>query len=59
MKKCWQKGNVATFYQTQEDGRPFNAEANSIYYDVAKSTITLTGNAQVKQLDSRINGAKK
>ncbi|AGH81894.1 OstA family protein [Psychromonas sp. CNPT3] len=52
------KGNVATFYQTQEDGRPFNAQANSIHYDVAKSKITLTGNAQVKQLDSRINGAK-
>lgn len=52
------EGNVATFYQTQDDGKPFDAEANNIYYDVAKSKITLTGNAQVKQLDSQINGAK-
>lgn len=52
------EGNVATFYQTQEDGKPFDAEAQSIHYDVAKSQITLTGKAQVKQLDSQINGAK-
>lgn len=51
-------GNVATFYQTQDDGKPFDAEANSIQYDVAKGKITLLGNAQVKQLDSQINGEK-
>ena len=52
------EGKVATFYQTQDDGKPFDAEANTIHYDVAKSKITLTGNAQVKQLDSQINGSK-
>ncbi|MCP5076609.1 MAG: lipopolysaccharide transport periplasmic protein LptA, partial [Psychromonas sp.] len=52
------EGDVATFYQTQDDGKPFDAEANIIHYDVAKSKITLTGNAQVKQLDSQINGTK-
>lgn len=52
------EGQVATFYQTQDDGKPFDAEANTIHYDVAKSKITLTGNAQVKQLDSQINGSK-
>ena len=51
-------GNLATFYQTQDDGKPFDAQANSIHYDVAKGKITLTGNAQVKQLDSQINGSK-
>lgn len=51
-------GNLATFYQTQEDGKPFDAQANSISYDVAKGAITLLGNAQVKQLDSQINGKK-
>lgn len=51
-------GQLATFYQTQDDGKPFDAEANNIHYDVAKSKIILTGNAQVKQLDSQINGAK-
>lgn len=52
------EGKVATFYQTQDDGKPFDAEAENIHYDVAKSKITLTGNAQVKQLDSQINGSK-
>ena len=52
------EGQVATFYQTQDDGKPFDAEADTIHYDVAKSKITLTGNAQVKQLGSQINGSK-
>lgn len=52
------EGSVATFYQTQDDGKPFDAEANTIHYDVANAKITLTGNAQVKQLDSQINGSK-
>ena len=51
------EGNVATFYQTQADGKPLNAQANKIHYDVATSIITLTGNAQIKQLDSQINGS--
>ncbi|WP_372880505.1 lipopolysaccharide transport periplasmic protein LptA [Psychromonas sp.] len=52
------EGKSATFYQTQEDGRPLDAQANKIHYDVAKSIITLTGKAQIKQLDSQINGSK-
>ena len=51
-------GAPATFYQTQNDGKPLNARANSIRYDVATGKITLTGNAQVKQLDSQINASK-
>ena len=52
------EGNVATFYQKQDDGKPFNAQANTIRYDVAKGMITLDQHAQVKQLDSQINGTK-
>lgn len=52
------EGKVATFFQIQDDGKPFDAEANTIHYDVAKAKITLTGNAQVKQLDSQINGSQ-
>ncbi|MFT6927628.1 MAG: lipopolysaccharide export system protein LptA [Psychromonas sp.] len=52
------EGKVATFYQIQEDGKPIDAEANTIRYDVDKAEITLTGNAQVKQLNSQINGSK-
>lgn len=51
-------GQLATFYQTQDDGKPFDAQAKNIHYDVAKGKITLTGDAQVKQLDSQINGSK-
>jgi len=51
-------GQLATFYQTQDDGKPFDAQANTIRYDVAEGKITLTGDAQVKQLDSQINGSK-
>ena len=51
-------GKVATFYQTQDDGKPFNAYANSIFYDVAKAKVTLIGNASVKQLNSEIKGSK-
>ena len=51
------EGKVATFYQTQSDGKPIDAEANTIRYDVAKAEVTLTGNAQVKQLNSQINGS--
>ncbi|WP_354624737.1 lipopolysaccharide transport periplasmic protein LptA [Psychromonas sp. MME2] len=52
------EGNLATFYQTQDDGKPFDAQANTIRYDLAESTITLQDNAQVKQLDSEVNGEK-
>ncbi len=52
------EGKKATFFQMQDDGKPLDAEANHIHYDVEKAKITLTGNAQIKQLDSTINGAK-
>lgn len=52
------EGNVATFHQKQYDGKPLDAEANIIRYDVAEGKITLTGSAQVKQLDSMITGTK-
>lgn len=55
--KGTEEGALATFYQTQDDGKPFNAQAESIRYDVATGKITLTGQAQIKQLDSQINGA--
>jgi len=51
------EGNVATFYQKQDDGKPLEAEAKNVRYEVATGKITLTGRAQVKQLDSKINGA--
>jgi len=52
------EGNVATFYQTQDDGKPLDAQAKHISYDVAKGKITLSKSAQVKQLDSQVNGGE-
>jgi len=52
------EGNDATFYQTQADGRPLDAKAKRIVYDVENGKITLTTSAQVKQLDSQVSGAK-
>lgn len=52
------EGDYATFYQRQDDGKPLDAQAKSIRYDVASAKITLAGNAQVKQLDSKITGSK-
>jgi len=52
------EGNVASFHQIQDDGKPLDAQAKTIHYDVAQGKITLTGNAQVKQLDSKITGTK-
>ena len=52
------EGNVATFYQTQDDGKPFDAEAKIIRYDVGDGKITLSKKAQVKQLDSQVNGGE-
>lgn len=52
------EGNLATFYQTQDDGKPLDAEAKVLHYDVAKGKLTLTTNAQIKQLDSQINGSE-
>ena len=50
-------GKPAIFYQTQDDGKPFSAQAESIRYDLALGKITLIGKAQIKQLDSQINGS--
>jgi lipopolysaccharide export system protein LptA len=52
------EGKVATFHQIQYDGKPLDAEAKTIRYDVAEGKITLTENAQVKQLNSKITGTK-
>ena len=52
------EGNIASFHQIQDDGKPLDAEAKTIRYDVAQGKITLTESALVKQLDSQITGAK-
>lgn len=49
-------GNPVTFHQIMDDGKPVDGKAQKVHYDLAKEFLTLTGNAQLKQLDSQIDG---
>ncbi|NDW16837.1 lipopolysaccharide transport periplasmic protein LptA [Alteromonas genovensis] len=50
------RGNPASYSQELEDGNPVSARANEIRYEVAKRTISLTGNAELKQDTSQVKG---
>lgn len=50
------RGNPASYSQELEDGNPVSAKANEIRYEVAKRTISLTGNAELKQDTSQVKG---
>ncbi|MBN6058721.1 lipopolysaccharide transport periplasmic protein LptA [Aggregatibacter actinomycetemcomitans] len=49
-------GNPVTFHQVMDDGKPVDGKANKVFYDLGTEFLTLTGNAELKQLDSKING---
>lgn len=49
-------GSPATFYQIMDNEKPVNAEASQINYKLKDKLVTLTGNAQLKQEDSQVNG---
>lgn len=49
-------GNPVTFHQMMDDGKPVDGKAQKVHYDLSKEFLTLTGNAELKQLDSKING---
>ncbi|WP_424411401.1 lipopolysaccharide transport periplasmic protein LptA [Pasteurella sp. PK-2025] len=48
-------GSPVTFQQTLDNGKPVNGKANKVHYDLTTEFLTLTGNAELKQLDSKIN----
>ncbi|GHG76651.1 lipopolysaccharide export system protein LptA [Alishewanella longhuensis] len=50
-------GSPATYSQTLEDGKKVTAQANEIRYDLASRTLTLTGNAEMSQSGSLVQGA--
>lgn len=50
------RGNPASYSQELEDGNLVSARANEIRYEVAKRTISLTGNAELKQDTSQVKG---
>lgn len=49
-------GTPVTFHQLLDDGKPVDGKANYAHYDLGKEFLTLKGNAELKQLDSKING---
>ena len=49
-------GSPVTFHQLLDDGKPVDGKANKVHYDLGTEFLTLTGNAELKQLDSKING---
>ena len=49
-------GSPVTFHQIMDDGKPVDGKANQVHYDLNEEFLTLTGNAELKQLDSKING---
>ena len=48
-------GNPVSFHQTLDNGKPVNGQANRVHYDLSNEFLTLIGNAELKQLDSKIN----
>lgn len=48
-------GKPVTFYQKLDDGKPVEGKANNVHYDLTHEFLTLTGDAELKQLDSKIN----
>ncbi|MCW9711161.1 lipopolysaccharide transport periplasmic protein LptA [Avibacterium sp. 21-586] len=49
-------GRPVTFHQVLDDGKPVDGKANKVHYDLGTEFLTLTGNAELKQLDSKITG---
>lgn len=49
-------GNLATFYQMQDNGKPVQGHAQKMHYELAKDLVELSGNAYLEQLDSNVKG---
>ncbi|MGX9462418.1 lipopolysaccharide transport periplasmic protein LptA [Shewanella sp. A14] len=55
-KKLIATGKPATFSQELDDGQIGTASADEITYDLATTTLTLTGNAKLDQSGSQVTG---
>ncbi|WP_024872215.1 lipopolysaccharide transport periplasmic protein LptA [Tolumonas lignilytica] len=49
-------GYPATFFQILDNGKPVNASANELRYQLKDRLVTLTGKAELKQDDNQVNG---
>jgi len=50
------RGNPARYSQTMDDGSKVEAKARELRYELAKRTISMTGDAQIKQNTSLVQG---
>ncbi|AZG74689.1 lipopolysaccharide transport periplasmic protein LptA [Shewanella livingstonensis] len=55
-KRLIATGSPATFSQELDDGQIGTASADEISYDLATTTLTLTGNAKLDQSGSQVTG---
>ncbi len=51
-------GKPMRFHQILEGGKPIDGQGNTAHYDLGSEFLTLTGNAQLKQLDSFVKANK-
>lgn len=49
-------GNPVKLRQTLDDGRPLEASAREVRYELDSRTVTLNGGAMLKQQDSEVHG---
>ena len=49
-------GTPATFQQTLDNGKIVNAKASELKYQLKDRLVTLTGKAELKQDDNKVNG---
>ncbi|MFQ1046585.1 lipopolysaccharide transport periplasmic protein LptA [Avibacterium paragallinarum] len=49
-------GSPVTFHQILDDGKPVDGKGDKVHYDLGTEFLTLTGNAELRQLDSKITG---
>ncbi len=49
-------GSPATFFQILDNGKPVNASASELRYQLKDRLVTLTGKAELKQDDNKVNG---
>lgn len=51
-------GKPTTYQQQMDDGQQLHAKARSIKYELSPRTLTLTGDAQIRQQESLVQGEK-
>ncbi|GHF78656.1 lipopolysaccharide export system protein LptA [Thalassotalea marina] len=51
------KGKPATFKQTLDDGTPIYLQAEEIKYEPEKHIVVISGNAELRQEGSKMNGS--